>query len=119
LNLKITPEDITLAKASLGGRLHTSLDSSDGIFVPELRVKLLYDMAGDDGSSTSTFTGGGAAFQVDGLDVVEFSSSVGLGLAFSPNDIAMEGMSFSVNYDAEIKEDFMGQSGNFSFRYAF
>ncbi len=119
LNLKINPEDITLAKASLGGRLHTSLDSSDGIFVPELRVKLLYDMAGDDGSSTNTFTGGGAAFQVDGLDVVEFSSSVGLGLAFSPNDKDMEGMSFSVNFDAEMKEDFMGQSGNFSFRYAF
>jgi len=31
----------------------------------------------------------------------------------------MEGMTFSVNYDAEFKENFTGQSGNFNFRYAF
>ena len=62
LNLKIKPEDITIVKASLGGRLHTSIEDSDGTFVPEMRAKLHYDMAGDDGSSTNTFTGGGAAF---------------------------------------------------------
>jgi len=75
-------------------------------------------MAGDDGSSTNTFTGGGAAFQVDGMDVVEFSTSVGAGFAFAPKGI-VDGMSFSVNYDAEFKSDFTGQSGNFNFRYAF
>ncbi|MCH2390120.1 MAG: autotransporter outer membrane beta-barrel domain-containing protein, partial [Nitrospinales bacterium] len=119
LNLKVNPEDITIAKASLGGRLHASVESSDGIFVPELRAKLMYDMAGDDGSSSNTFTGGGAAFQVEGMDVEEFAASVGVGFAFKPTDKEMEGMTFSVNYDAEFKEDFTGQSGNFNFRYAF
>jgi uncharacterized protein with beta-barrel porin domain len=74
-------------------------------------------MAGDDGSSSNTFTGGGAAFQVEGLDVVEFSTSVGVGFAYTPN--FNQGMSLSVNYDAEFKEDFTGHSANFNFSYAF
>jgi DnaJ-class molecular chaperone len=119
LNLKVSPEDITIAKASLGGRLHTNIKDSGGIFVPELRAKLLYDMAGDDGSSSNTFTGGGAAFQVNGQDVEEFSTSVGAGFAYTPNSNQREGMSLSVNYDAEFKEDFTGHSANFNFSYAF
>ena len=120
LNLKVKPEDITIVKASLGGRLHTNVEGDDGIFVPELRAKLLYDFAGDDGSSTNTFTGGGAAFNVEGMDVAEFASSVGVGFAFAPSGMEeLDGMSFSVNYDAEFKSDFTGQSGNFNFRYAF
>jgi DnaJ-class molecular chaperone len=103
----------------VGGRFHATIEDGDGIFVPELRVKLLYDMAGDDGSSSNTFTGGGAAFQVDGLDVVEFSTSVGAGFAYTPNSNQREGMSFSLNYDADFKEDFTGHSANFNFSYAF
>jgi uncharacterized protein with beta-barrel porin domain len=76
-------------------------------------------MAGDDGSSTNTFTGGGTAFKVEGLDVAEFSASAGVGLAFQPNSKEMEGMTFSVNYDAEFKSAFTGHSGNFNLRYAF
>ena len=116
LNLTVNPENITIAKMHVGGRYHATIEDGDGIFVPELRVKLLYDMAGDDGSSSNTFTGGGAAFQVEGLDVEEFSTSVGAGFAYTPN---LYGMSFSVNYDAELKEDFTGHSANFNLRYAF
>jgi hypothetical protein len=116
LSLRVSPENITIAKMHVGGRYHATIEDSDGIFVPELRVKLLYDMAGDDGSSSNTFTGGGAAFQVDGQEVVEFSTSVGAGFAYTPN---LYGMSFSVNYDAELKESFTGHSANFNFSYAF
>jgi outer membrane autotransporter protein len=117
LNLAINPEDITIAKASLGGRLHTSVTNSEGTFTPEVRARLLYDMAGDDGSSSNTFTGGGAAFSVKGLDVVEFATSVGAGLAYTPTFDT--GMNLSVNYDAEIKENFTGHSANFTLKYAF
>jgi outer membrane autotransporter protein len=119
LNLKVDPEDITIAKASFGGRLHTKVEDDDGIFVPELRAQLHYDVAGDEGSSSNTFTGGGPAFQVEGMDVEELSVSGGVGIAYAPTGGEMEGMSFSVNYDAEFKDDFTGQSGNFNFRYAF
>jgi len=122
LNLKINPEDLTIAKASLGGRLHASVETSEGIFVPEVRVKALYDMAGEDGQSSNTFTGGGAAFKLDGMDTEEFSSAVGVGFSFSPTVFGpdkVEGISFSLNYDAEFKSDFVGQSGNANFRVAF
>jgi outer membrane autotransporter protein len=117
LNLTVNPEDITIAKVSLGGRLHTSVKSPDGTLTPELRARVLYDMAGDDGSSTNTFTGGGAAFSVKGLDVVEFSTSVGAGVAYTPSFDA--GMSLSVNYDAELKDTFTGHAANFTLKYAF
>jgi uncharacterized protein with beta-barrel porin domain len=117
LNLRVTPEDITIAKVSLGGRLHTSVSNKDGVFTPEVRARVLYDMAGDDGSSSNTFTGGGAAFSVNGLDVVEFATSVGAGLAYTPSFDT--GMKLSVNYDAELKQNFTGHSANFTLKYAF
>jgi hypothetical protein len=117
LNLRVDAEDITIAKLNLGGRYHTNIKSGNGSFTPELRAKLLYDMAGDDGSSTNTFTGGGATFSVKGLDVVEFATSVGAGLAYTPN--FDDSMSLSVNYDAELKENFTGHSANFNLKYAF
>jgi outer membrane autotransporter protein len=117
LNLRVNPEDITIAKVHLGGRLHTSVKNSEGTFTPEVRAKLLYDMAGDDGSSSNTFTGGGAAFAVDGLDVVEFATSVGAGIGYTPEFDT--GMNLSVNYDAELKENFTGHSANFTLKYAF
>mgnify|MGYP003960493787 FL=1 len=117
LNLRISPEDITIAKVHLGGRLHTSVKNSEGTFTPEVRARLLYDMAGDDGSSSNTFTGGGAAFAVKGLDVVEFATSVGFGMGYTPSFDT--GMNLSVNYDAELKENFTGHSANFTLKYAF
>jgi outer membrane autotransporter protein len=117
LNLRVDPEDITIAKMHVGGRYHTTIKDSNGTFVPEIRAKLLYDMAGDDGSSSNTFTGGGAAFSVKGLDVVEFATSIGAGLAYTPT--FDEGMSISVNYDAELKDDFTGHSANFNLNYTF
>ena len=119
LNLKVSPEDITIVKTSLGGRLHTNVENSDGRFVPELRAKLLYDVAGDDGSSSNTFTGGGTAFNVEGQEVAQFAASVGVGFAFAPKGGEMDGMSLSVNYDAEFKSGFTGQSGNVNIRYPF
>ena len=117
LNLRIDAEDITIAKVSAGGRYHANIKTADGTFIPELRARLLYDMAGDDGSSSSTFTGGGAAFNVNGLDVVEFATSVGAGMSYTPS--FDEDVSLSVNYDAELKENFTGHSANFNLRYAF
>jgi outer membrane autotransporter protein len=117
LNLSIKPEDITIAKAFLGGRYHTTVQTSDGVFTPELRARLLYDMAGDDGSSTNTFTGGGAAFQSNGIDVVEFASSIGAGISYTPE--FDQGMNLSMNYDWETKTNYNGHSANFTLKYAF
>ena len=117
LNLRVNPEDITIAKAFLGGRYHSSVKTADGSFTPEVRARLLYDMAGDDGSSTNTFTGGGAAFNSNGVDVVEFSASLGAGLAYTPS--FDEGMNLSVNYDWETKTNYNGHNASFTLNYAF
>ena len=74
-------------------------------------------MAGDEGQSTNTFTGGGAAFKVTGQEVAEFGWSVGGGLAFAPLDA--QGLTISANYDADFKEKYTGHSANFSLRYEF
>jgi outer membrane autotransporter protein len=117
LNLSINPEDITIARTFLGGRYHASVQTPDGVFVPELRARVLYDMAGDDGSSSNTFTGGGAAFDSNGVDVVEFSTSVGAGLAYTPS--FDQGMNLSLNYDWETKTNYNGHSASFQLKYAF
>jgi opacity protein-like surface antigen len=63
------------------------------------------------------FNGGGAAFSVQGADVVQLGYTAGLGLSYSPIDD--QGLTLSANYDWNQKTDFVGHSANFALRYEF
>ena len=109
-----------------GLRYHTNKDFGIGVLTPELRGGITYDFAGDDGVSTNTFNGGGAAFENTGADVVELGLQLGAGFSFKPKPIkipftskSIEDFSISANYDLWRKEDFMGHSANFAIRYEF
>jgi outer membrane autotransporter protein len=118
LNLRVDQDEVNVAMGKFGVRYHTHNEmNGGGTVTPEIRTALLYDFAGDDGQSTSTFNGGGAAFGVTGADVVELGYTVGLGLSYAPLD--SQGLTLSANYDMNQKTDFIGHSGNFALRYEF
>jgi outer membrane autotransporter protein len=106
LNLTVTPGDIDVAMVQAGLRFHRVMNLRNSALIPELRVSVLYDLAGDEAISSSIFTGGGAAFTTTGADVAQLGGALGVGVTFlSDSDI-----SFAVNYDADFKEDFLGHS---------
>lgn len=115
LNLTVSPEDIDVALLTAGLRFHRSFKVGGGALVPEIRVKVLYDVAGDEGTSTSTFTGGGAAFQTSSADVAQLGGALGVGLTF----VSKGSFTLAANYDVDIKEDFVGHSGTLLARLTF
>jgi outer membrane autotransporter protein len=117
LNLRVDQDEVHIALGIFGARYHTHTEMKSGTLTPEIRTALTYDFAGDEGQSTSTFNGGGAAFSVQGADVVQLGYTAGLGLSYAP--LANQGLTISANYDWNQKTDFVGHSANFSLRYEF
>jgi hypothetical protein len=117
MNLRVDQDEVHIAMGIFGARYHTHTEFGGGAFTPEIRTALTYDFAGDEGQSTSTFNGGGAAFSVQGADVVQLGYTAGLGLSYAP--LEDQGLTISANYDWNQKTDFVGHSGNFALRYEF
>jgi len=116
LNLTVIPEDLDIALGIVGARYHFNMPSENGTLTPELRGSVMLDFASDEAQSSSTFAGGGAAFTTAGADVAELAWSFGAGLSYSTDD---GGMTFGADYDAEIKDDFLGHSGKVEFKLHF
>ena len=116
LNLTVNPEDLDIALGIVGVRYHFNMPMEEGIMTPEIRGSVLYDFAGDEAQSSSTFTSGGAAFTTTGADVAELGWSFGAGLSYTTDDGRV---TFGANYDAEFKEDFVGHAARIEFKLRF
>ena len=117
LNLRVVPEDIDIALLMAGVKYNGTFKATGGgTLRPEIRLALLYDAVGDEAVSTSTFTGGGAAFKTTGADVAQLGGAAGVGLTYSTPDKRWD---FSVDYDGEMREDFIAHSGKLEARFKF
>ena len=116
LNLRVNPDDTNIGLAMAGLRYNATFSTGIGSFKPELRAGMMYDTFGESGQSSSTFTGGGAAFATTGADNADFSGTGGAGLTYTaPSGV----ISIRADYDAEAKEDFVGHSGRLEGRWNF
>ncbi len=102
----VDPDDIDIVVASLRGTLLKEIEQNGGRLIPEVSLGVGYDLVGDSANATARFTGGGAAFNVDGVDPVRFSLDGGVGLTWDTDT-----WSIGANYDAEIKSDYLSHSG--------
>ncbi len=109
-------DDIDIAIARLGGSYAKEYKTDQGRIIPEFRAGVLYDLIGDEGSSTSTNAGGGAAFSTNGADVAQFGGTAGAGLNYRADGGKWD---LSVNYDAEARADFLAHTGQVRARYNF
>ena len=74
---------------------------------PLLHVGYTYDAIGDKVQDTSSFTGGGAAFQTTGASPARSAVDAGAGLTYTtPNDIDL-----SANYDYQYKAQYASNTG--------
>jgi outer membrane autotransporter protein len=115
LNLSVAAQDYNMFQTGLGFKIVRPISHGEVQILPELHAKWLYDFVGDRQQTTSTFTGGGGSFATNGFDPPKSSYHAGAKV----NLITKSGLTLSLNYDFEWKEDFYSHSGYFNVRYTF
>ena len=115
LNMVINPEDVDNATLSVGGRVHTKIKEGATMYTPEFRAGLSYDMIADEAVASGTFSGGGAAIVSKGAEVEELGGNVGVGVTVETD----QAVSLSMNYDANVKDGFLGHSASLEARFKF
>lgn len=84
-------------------------------FVPKINAYYGYDLIGDEVSVNNSFVGGGTAFKTRGLQPGRHIAGGTLGLQVAKG----EGMELTMQYGAELKDRFIGQSALINLRYDF
>lgn len=107
LNLAVDTQDKDALEFAVGTEVAYNIATQNGTLTPSAHVGYTYDAIGDDIQTSSNFTGGGASFNTDGADPAQSTFNVGAGLTYYSN----ANFDLSVNYDAQIKEDYVGHAG--------
>ena len=104
---------VGLVALSAAFQTSTNMDSSLALN-PSLRASVFYDLIGDQAEATTTYKGGGAAFDTSGADVEKFGGSIGVGLMATNDNVSL-----SANYDATIKHGFIAHAGELRLNIGF
>ncbi len=105
LNQTVDIDDMHVLLGTLGAKFHTQVKTGSGFLVPEIHAGLSYDFIGDNAVATATYTGGGAAYKVEGQDPEQFGGNVGVGLTYDGGNWLLGG-----GYDADIKSNYISHS---------
>jgi outer membrane autotransporter protein len=115
-NLDVDSDSLNALNLGVGLDASWLHQNADGSYLkPALHAAYRYDLIGDNLQTTSTFTGGGAAFETQGMDPARSTFNVGAGL----NYMATNNWEFSANYDYEFKSDYGAHSGTVRAAYKF
>ncbi len=115
LNQTVDIDDIDVLLGSLGAKMHTQIRYHGGYLVPNIHGSMSYDFIGDNTTATATYTGGGAAFTVEGADVEQFGGNLGFGFTYESGNF----WTIGANYDADMKSGFISHSALFEARFNF
>jgi len=117
MNLTVDTQALSKYTVKMGINISKEIQfRSGGILIPELKTGLSYDMGDDFSTSSSTFEGGGNAFSTNGLDAEDLSGDAGVGLSYISADKITE---FNMNYDVNVKSDYLEQVGLLTLKYKF
>jgi outer membrane autotransporter protein len=96
-------------RSGIGAKVATTFDAGEGWAVePTLRASWLHEFKNKSVEQTSQFVAaGGGAFTTPGVKQAADSAALGAGLNLAGPD----GMSFSVKYDAELKDKYTSHTG--------
>ena len=115
-NLTVDTDDQYIFELGLGLEASWLHELEDGSYLkPSLVAGYRYDLADDEVEATSTFTGGGVAFQTEGFDPQNHTFNVGAGLTF----YTTANWELSADYNYELKEDYDSHNGFVRAAYRF
>jgi uncharacterized protein with beta-barrel porin domain len=115
LNLRAASQSFDLLQSGVGARIASPIKRKWGTLTPEIHGKWLYDFIGDPFAGTSSFSGGGGAFNSNGAKPARNSFIAGgqLVCAFK-NDFSV-----ILDCDTELKDKYFGIFGSATLRYNF
>ena len=102
--------------SELGLRVRRVFETDHGVFVPELSAAWLHDFDMDDRVVTASFAGSpGSSFSMKGQDVERNGATLGAGIIF----LHKSGLSTSLKYRSEFREDYRSHGIMGELRFAF
>ncbi len=105
----------TSLRSSIGVSLSRNFGLQDGKLRPELRLAWLHEFHDAAPTSTAQFAFGGSSFTSTGAQPAKDALAPGLGLTWLVSD----DLTISANYDAEIKDRYLGNTGTLKVRFDF
>lgn len=114
LNLTVANSDLDEFMGGLGFRLGSRWESGNICWIPELSAMIGYDFENDGEQSVAAF--GGApdiAFTTDGVKPGRTIFNLGLGLNANVSACS----TFTIKYNLELRDDFVGNSGYLQYYY--
>lgn len=115
-SLHVKPKSMGALDASAGVNAAYAVPLADGgTFTPSAHAKYIYRMGDTQMATTSQFTGGGAAFNTQGVKADRSSVNLGASLLWA----TVAGTDLSLNYDADIRSNLTGHTGQLKARWAF
>lgn len=117
VNLSVDERSVNLLEMGIGTDLAMDFTLDDNLLIrPELRATYLYEMLGEGGGETTArFSGGGGSFSTDSSDPSQHGVALGTGVTM----VSTFGLTASVNYDAELRDGFLGHYGRLDLRMDF
>ena len=115
-SLTVNPDALNAVDAGVGGQVAYAIPLNDGgTLKPTAHAKYIYHLGDRKMGTTSSFTGGGASFNTSGVEADRSSVNLGAGLLLT----TVAGTDLSVNYDADIRSNLIGHTGQLKARWAF
>ncbi|HEX2859009.1 MAG TPA: autotransporter domain-containing protein [Alphaproteobacteria bacterium] len=114
--LRVNPDN--LSALDLGAGLETAYNiktDNGGAIRPRAHAKLNYRTGDTQLQTTSNFVAGGSSFSTNGIETSRGSVNLGAGVLLTSAD----GVDFSVDYDADIRNSATGHTGQVKVRWPF
>lgn len=115
-NLNVDQDSVNRLDLGVGIDAGWTFQNADGSFLkPSVNAGYRYDVIGDDISSTSSFTGGGAAFETNGLDPEQSRFNIGGAVKY----MTVNNWDFTAQYDYQFSSDYDSHNGLLRAAYKF
>jgi outer membrane autotransporter protein len=115
--LAVDKQNNTSIKSQLGAKVSTTYNVGTNTLTPELRASWLHEFKDEAVDTIARYAGapGGTSFTTAGLKPATESAVIGLGATLATKN----NLSLSANYDAEIRDEYIGHTGTLQVRTEF
>jgi outer membrane autotransporter protein len=113
---KVDPDALSTVDASLGLQVSHDFALENGATLrPAVRAKYVYRMGDDSLEANSQFVAGGGAFTTQGVEADRSSINLGTGVTL----LSAGGLDMGIDYDADIRSNLTGHTGQVKVRWVF
>lgn len=113
--LKLNSLSTDSLKSSLGAKFSLETKAGSATLIPEVRANWIHEFEDGAPTQTAAFAAGGSSFTTTGVGPAANAINLGLGLTAALKN----NLSLSANYDAEIKDQYVGHTGSLQLRADF